>query len=64
MIYVNKAENRFTFKIKRRYYLELLTREKMKLFGSTKSKINKYKNGKNIPHLENYQNNISTLQHC
>ena len=54
MIYVNKAENRFTFKIKRRYYLEILTPEKMKLFGSTKSKINKYKNSKNIPHLENY----------
>ena len=24
----------------------------MKLFGSTKSKVNKYKNGENVPHLE------------
>ena len=26
--------------------------ETMKLFGSTKSKINKNENGKNVPHLE------------
>ena len=37
--YVNKIENRITFKIKKRYYLELVTPETMKLFGSTKSKI-------------------------
>ena len=39
MIYVNKIENRITFKIKTGYYLELLTPETMKLLGSTKSKI-------------------------
>ena len=39
------------FKIKTGYYLELLTHEKMKLFGSTKSRVNKDKNGKNMPHL-------------
>ena len=38
-IYVNKIENRITFKIKTGYYLELLTPEKIKLIGSTKSKI-------------------------
>ena len=38
-IYVNKIENRITFKIKNGYYLELLTPETMKLLGSTKSKI-------------------------
>ena len=38
-IYVNKIENRITFKIKSRYYLELLKLETMKLLGSTKSKI-------------------------
>ena len=38
---VNKIENRITFKIKTGYYLELLTPERMKLLGSTKSKITK-----------------------
>ena len=36
-IYINKIENRVTFKIKAGYYLELLTPETMKLLGSTKS---------------------------
>ena len=51
-IYVNKIENRITFKIKNRYYLELLTPETMKLLGSTESKISKDNNGENVPHLE------------
>ena len=52
MTYVNKIENRITFKIKAGYYLELLTPEAMKFLESTKSKINKDKHGENIPHLE------------
>ena len=51
-IYVNKIENRVTFKIKNGYSLELLTPETMKLFGSTENKITKDKNGENVPHLE------------
>ena len=51
-IYVNKIENRITFKIKNGYTLELLTLETMKLLGSTESKITKDKNGENVPHLE------------
>ena len=51
-IYVNKIQNRITFKIKNGYYLELLTPETMKFLGSTESKINKYKNGENVPNLE------------
>ena len=51
-IYVNKIENRITFKIKNGYSLELLTKETMKLLGSTKDKITKDKNGENLPHLE------------
>ena len=51
-IYVNKSENRITFKIKNGYSLELLTKETMKLLGSTENKITKDKNGKNVPHLE------------
>ena len=42
-IYVNKIENRITFKIKTGYYLELLTPETMKLLGTTKNKITKDK---------------------
>ena len=45
-IYVNKIENSVIFKIKREYYLELLTPETMKLIGSTKSMTTKNKNVK------------------
>ena len=51
-IYVNKIENRITFKIKSGYYLEVLTPETMKVLGSTESKITKDKNGENVPHVE------------
>ena len=51
-IYVNKIENRITFKIKSGYYLELLTPETMNLLRSTASKINIDKNGENVPNLE------------
>ena len=44
-IYVNKIENRITFKIKNGYTLELLTPETMKLLGSTENKITKDKTG-------------------
>ena len=52
MIYVNKIENRITFKIKTGCYLKLLTPETMKLLRSTKSKITKDENGENVPHLK------------
>ena len=51
-IYINKIENRITFKIKKGYSLELLTKETMKLLGSTKNKIAKDENRENVPHLE------------
>ena len=51
-IYVNKIENRITFKIKKAYSLKLLTKETMKLLGSTKNKITKDEDGENVPHLE------------
>ena len=51
-IYINKIGNRITFKIKTGYYLELLTPKRMKLLGSTKSKITKNENGENVPRLE------------
>ena len=51
-MYINRIENRITFKIKNGYYLELLTPDKIKLLRSTESKITKDKNGENVPHLE------------
>ena len=48
-IYVDKIENKITFKRKTGYYLELLTPETRKLLGSAKSKITKDKNGENLP---------------
>ena len=60
-IYVNKIENRITFKIKKGYYLELLTPETIKLLGSANSKITKDKNGENVPHLEIVE---VVLVHC
>ena len=51
-IYVNKVENRITFKIKNWYSLELLTPETMKLLRSTENKTTKDKNGENVSHLE------------
>ena len=51
-IYVNKIENSVPFKIKNGYSLELLTLETIKLLGSTKNKIIRDENGKNVPHFE------------
>ena len=51
-IYINKIENRITFKLKTGYYSELLTPETRKLLESTENKIAKDKNGENVPHLE------------
>ena len=60
-IYINKIENRITFKIKTGYYLELLTPEKMKLLGSTKTKITKDGHSENVPYLEI---TVVLLIHC
>ena len=60
-MYVNRIENRITFKIKSGYYLELLTPETMKLLGSAERKITKDKNGENVPHLEKVE---LILVHC
>ena len=52
IIYVNKVDNMIMLKTKTGYYLELLMPERMKLVGSTKCKITKYENGKNVLHSE------------
>ena len=54
-IYVNKIENRITFKIKSGYKLELLIKETMKLLGSTSNTIDGDKNSENLPHLEVFE---------
>ena len=50
-IYVNKIENRVTFKVKNGYCLELLSPDTMKLLGSTENKI-KIKTVKMYPILK------------
>ena len=50
LIYVNKIENRVTFKIKNGYSLELLASETMKLLRSTENKVTKDKNSENVLH--------------
>ena len=60
-IYINKIENRVTFKVKNGYSLEFLTPETVKLLGSTKNEITKYKNSENVPHIEIID---VVLNHC
>ena len=60
-IYVNKIENRITFKIKIGYYLELLKPETMKLLGSTEHKIKKRQKGLKCTISSNYKSSISPL---
>ena len=61
-IYVNKIENRITFKIKKGYTLELLTPETMKSLRSKKNEITEDKNDENVPHLEITE--VVVLVHC
>ena len=61
LVYANNISNRIVFKIKTRYKLELLSKETMKLLGSTKDIINSDKNSENVPKLENVE---IVLVHC
>ena len=53
LIFANTINNRIVFKIKTGYKLELLSKETMKLLGSTKDIIDSDKNGENVARLEN-----------
>ena len=53
LTYANTINNRIVFKIKSGYKLELLSKETMKLLGSTKDIIDADKNRENVPKLEN-----------
>ena len=55
LIYANTINNRIEFKIKTGYKLELLSKETIKLLGSTKDIIDSDKNSENIPRLENVE---------
>ena len=61
LIYANTINNRTVFKIKTGYKLELLSKETMKLLGSTKDIIDSDKNRENVPRLENVE---VVLVHC
>ena len=61
LIYGNTINNRIIFTIKSRYKLELLSKETMKLLGSTKDVIDSDKNSENVPRLENVE---VVLVHC
>ena len=61
LIYANKISNRILFKIKTEHKLELLSKETMKLLGSTKDIIDADKNSENVPKLENVE---VVLVHC
>ena len=55
LIYPNNINNRIVFEIKSGYKLELLSKETMKLLGSTKDIIDVDKNSENVPRLENVE---------
>ena len=61
IIYVNETNNRIVFKIKTGYKLELLSKETMKLLGSSKSIIDSNKNRELVPKLESVD---LVLMHC
>ena len=60
-IFANTINNRIVFKIKTGYKLELLSKETMKLLGSTNDIIDSDKNSENVPRLENVE---VVLVHC
>ena len=61
LIYVNEINNRIVFKIESGYKLELLSKETMKLLGSTSNSIDKDKNSELVPKLESVD---LALVHC
>ena len=61
LICTSTINNRIVFKIKSGYKLELLSKETMKLLGSTLSIIDADKNSEHVPKLENAE---VVLVHC
>ena len=61
LIYANTINNAIVFKMKTGYKLELVSKETMKLLGSTKDTMDADKNSENVPRLENVE---VVLVHC
>ena len=61
LIYVNEINNRIVFKTKSGYKLELLSKETIKLLGSTSNSIDGDKNSELVPKLESVD---LILVHC
>ena len=61
LIYANNLINRIVFKIKTGYKLELLSKETMKILGSTSNITDKDKNSDTVLNLENVE---VVLVHC
>ena len=61
LIYANEINNRIVFKIKSGYKLQLLSKETMRLLGSTTNSIDKDKNSELVPKLESVD---LVLVHC
>ena len=61
LIYVNELNNRIVFKIKSEYKLELLSKETMRLLGSSSDTTDGDKNSKLVPKLESVD---LVLVHC
>ena len=61
LIYVNEINNRIVFKIKSGYKLELLSKERMRLLGSSSGTIDDDKNSDLVPKLESVD---LVLVHC
>ena len=61
LIYVNKINNRIVFKIKSGYKLELLSKETMRLLGSSANTTDSDKNSELVPKLESV---YLVLVHC
>ena len=61
LIYVNEINNRIVFKTKSGYKLELLSKETMKLLGSSTNTIDGDKNSELVPKLESVD---LVLVHC
>ena len=61
LIYVNEINNRIAFKIKSGYKLELLSKETMRLLGSSSDTIDGDKNSELVPKLESFD---LVLVHC
>ena len=61
LIYVNEINNRIVFKTKSRYKLELLSKETMRLLGSSSDTIDGDKNSELVPKLESVD---LVLVHC